>query len=134
MILGENLQWVSRSKWKAQRSQAQSIVKNWVNDWESLDHKRYIRNYSTSFSDGKTNFQAFSKHKERVNGSKSFVDIDLKDLSIYTYPDTDLMVVSFEQQYKSSNYNGTGPKRQYWKKESNTWKIAYEGAPSVGIP
>ncbi|EPJ47844.1 MAG: erfK/YbiS/YcfS/YnhG protein [Osedax symbiont Rs1] len=134
MILGENLTWLSRADWKLQKAEMVALVKSWEADWESLDYRRYISHYSKKFSDGNKRYQAFSEHKKRVNSSKSFIDIDLNDLNIFTYPDTDLMVVSFDQSYKSSNYNGSGPKRQYWQKENNTWKIAYEGAPSIGIP
>lgn len=134
MILGENLEWISRSQWKKQKALALNVVKSWESDWESMDYMRYISNYSSTFSDGTRQFSAFAKHKARVNGSKSFIDIGLRDLNIFTYPDTDLMVVSFEQQYKSSNYNGSGLKRQYWKKELDIWKIAYEGSPSLGKP
>jgi len=134
MILGVDLQWISPEAWSKQKEQMLSVVKNWENDWESLDHQRYIKNYSKTFSDGSVNYQKFSEHKKRVNSNKDFIDIDLKDLNIFTYPDTELMVVSFNQQYKSSNYNGSGLKRQYWQKEAQAWKIAYEGAPSKGIP
>ena len=134
MVLGENLTWVSRSEWKQQQSKMLAVVKNWEKDWESLDYSRYIRNYASNFSDGKKSFKAFAEHKRRVNSSKSFIDINLKDLSIYTYPDSDLMVVSFNQHYKSSNYKGEGLKRQYWQKSNNAWKIAFEGDPSLGIP
>ncbi len=134
MILRENLTWVSRSEWKQQQSKMLAVVNRWEKDWESLDYSRYIRNYATNFSDGKKSFKAFAEHKRRVNSSKSFIDINLKDLSIYTYPDSELMVVSFNQLYKSSNYKGEGLKRQYWQKSNNAWKIAFEGDPSMGIP
>lgn len=134
MILGENLKWISRKAWKQQRQEMLAIVKNWEVDWESLDYTRYIGHYSHSFSDGKKKYSRFAAHKKRVNNSKTFIDISLDDLNIFTYPDTDLMVVSFNQRYKSSNYNGAGAKRQYWQKEAGAWKIAYEGDPSLGIP
>jgi murein L,D-transpeptidase YafK len=134
MILGENLDWVSKSAWLKQQQQMIAVVKSWEEDWESLDYTRYIQHYSHSFSNGEQQYQKFAAHKKRVNGSKSFIQIGLNDLNIFTYPDTELMVVSFNQDYKSSNYKGLGLKRQYWQKESDTWKIAYEGAPSMGIP
>ncbi|MEH6444084.1 MAG: L,D-transpeptidase family protein [Oceanospirillaceae bacterium] len=134
VILGENLKWLSRTAWKKQQEIVLARVKEWEEDWESLDYTRYIKHYSRSFSDGKTKYQAFADHKKRVNNSKSFIQIGLSDLSIFTYPDIGMMVVSFDQQYKSSNYNGSGLKRQYWQKEAASWKIAYEGDPSKGKP
>lgn len=134
MILGQDLEWITREKWKTQQEEMLSVVKSWKSDWESLDHERYIKNYADNFSDGKKTLRGFASHKKKVNSRKSFIEIGLQDLSIYTYPDTDLMVVSFNQQYKSSNYNGVGLKRQYWQKKDSIWKIAYEGSPSLGIP
>jgi len=134
MILGENLDWISKGAWLKQQQEMLAVVKNWEVDWESLDYNRYIQHYSHSFSDGQKKFNKFAEHKKRVNSSKTFIEIGLNDLNIFTYPDTELMVVSFDQDYKSSNYKGIGPKRQYWTKESDAWKIAYEGAPSMGKP
>lgn len=134
VILGENLEWLSRAQWKAQRENAINIVRSWEADWESLDYTRYIENYSTKFNDGKKKYTAFAAQKKRVTKSKTFIELDLSDLSIYSYPDKDLMVVSFMQEYVSNNYKGANKKRQYWQRENNSWKIAYEGAPSNGIP
>jgi hypothetical protein len=38
------------------------------------------------------------------------------------------VVVTFEQDYRSSNLSGQMKKRQYWIKEGGRWKIVYEGA------
>jgi len=45
------------------------------------------------------------------------------------YPrEGDFVVVSFEQDYKSSTLSNAMRKRQYWIKEEGRWKILYEGA------
>ena len=40
----------------------------------------------------------------------------------------ELVIVTFEQDYKSNNLNNQMKKRQYWAREGSTWKIIYEGA------
>jgi hypothetical protein len=39
-----------------------------------------------------------------------------------------LVVVTFEQDYRSSNLSNQMKKRQYWIKEDGRWKIVFEGA------
>jgi hypothetical protein len=38
------------------------------------------------------------------------------------------VVVTFEQDYRSSNLSNQMKKRQYWIKEGGRWKIVFEGA------
>ena len=135
VILGTELEWISKQQWMAQQQQAVAMVERWASDWESLDFDRYIDHYSNEFSDGSKNYRQFAEHKRRVNGAKQFIDIDLNKLSIFSYPNNPgLMVVSFEQDYKSNNYQSRGIKRQYWQRQGDRWRIAYEGLPSKGIP
>lgn len=135
VLVGHNIRWIKKSDWLAQSSRFNNLLDNWVADWESLDHKRYIQNYSASYNDGKRNFEQFSKYKARVNGNKKFVDVDLQNLSIYRYPDNpNLIVATFYQNYKSNNLSGNSVKRQYWQFDNGRWRIAYEGKPSKGKP
>jgi len=39
----------------------------------------------------------------------------------------DMVVVTFDQDYRSNNLKQQASKRQYWVKESGKWKIVYEG-------
>ena len=38
-----------------------------------------------------------------------------------------MVVVTFDQDYRSSNLSNIMKKRQYWMKEDDAWKIVYEG-------
>ena len=40
----------------------------------------------------------------------------------------DMAVVTFEQDYASSNLSNRMMKRQYWISESGDWRIVHEGA------
>ena len=135
VLVGHNIRWIDKNDWLAQRDEFNQLIETWAADWESLDHERYIDNYAQSYNDGKRNFKSFSSYKARVNGNKKFVDIDLKNLSIYRYPDDPgLIVATFLQGYKSNNLEGDSIKRQYWQFEDGRWRIAYEGKPSKGSP
>jgi hypothetical protein len=54
--------------------------------------------------------------------------VGLGELAILRDPDEpDLAVVTFEQDYRSSNLSGRMHKRQYWVREDGAWRIAWEG-------
>ena len=65
-----------------------------------------------------------------MNAAKNFVKVEVSNLSVYEYaltPTTPpMMIVTFDQNYKSSNNNGLMKKRQYWQREGTSWKIIYE--------
>lgn len=135
VLIGHEMNWIDQSTWLAQQQKLESTVDEWRAAWESQNHNRYINHYSTTFSDGKKNYKAFSSYKKRVNTAKEYIDVDISELSLFRYPDNpNLMVATFSQDYKSNNYKGVSVKRQYWVKENGQWRIAYEGAPSRGIP
>ncbi len=135
VLVGHNIRWIKKQDWLAQSERFNGLIERWAADWESLDHGRYIQNYGANYTDGKRDFEAFSRYKQRVNSSKKFIDININDLSLYRYPDNpDLVVATFRQDYKSSNLQGESIKRQYWNFKDGRWRIAYEGKPSSGKP
>lgn len=135
VVVGEYIRWIDKQDWQAQQKTFNALLAGWANDWESLDHQRYIKNYSPQYHDGKRGFDEFSRYKARVNGAKKYVDVDLSDISLLRYPDNpELVVATFQQDYKSNNLSGTSVKRQYWNFEQNRWAIAFEGAPQRGNP
>jgi hypothetical protein len=40
----------------------------------------------------------------------------------------EVVVVTFDQDYRSNNLNNQMKKRQYWLREDGKWKIIYEGS------
>ncbi|WP_028470318.1 L,D-transpeptidase family protein [Neptunomonas japonica] len=135
VLIGSDFKWIDQKNWIAQQNEIQQYVEQWRVDWESQEHSRYITHYSKKYSDGVRNYQAYSDYKKRINASKEFIKVDLKDISLFRYPnDPNLMVATFNQNYESNNYAGESVKRQYWVKEEGQWKIAYEGKPSKGKP
>ena len=75
------------------------------------------------------NLKAWSERKRQVNAAKAWIKLSLSNLSMLRYPGKDeLVVVTFDQDYKSSNLVNTMKKRIYWQKEGGQWKIIDEGA------
>ncbi len=135
VIVGHNIRWMQRADWLNQQRDYARLIESWRGDWESLDNERYLNNYSQSYKNGSWDYNRFASHKRKVNASKKYIKVGVDQLSLYRYPDEPgLLVATFRQSYKSSNYKGDSVKRQYWVLEDDGWKIAYEGKPSRGIP
>ena len=130
VIIANGIEWSNADATRAVRTELSQAVEIWRRDWESLNTDNYLKHYSaTKFSTGKQKFDAWAEHKYRVNAGKSWLKVKLDNVSMFYYPGAaDLAVVTFDQDYNSSNLAGQSRKRQYWMKESAGWKIVYEGA------
>jgi murein L,D-transpeptidase YafK len=108
------------------------VIESWRDAWQSLDTARYLTNYSQAFHSGNMDYRRWSEHKQRVNAQKSFIDLKLDNISVYTYPGKpDLRVVTFQQDYKSDNHQQVSAKQQYWQREADgVWRIVFEGPAS----
>lgn len=127
-VIADNINWLEKEDWQQQKHFFKELVTGWKEDWQSLDADRYIKHYSKTFKAGNKDFVKWSAHKKRVNGSKQFIQIKTEDLSILKHPKDDILVVTFQQHYKSNNYSSVSYKRQYWKQEDDgQWRIIFEG-------
>ena len=134
IVITPNIDWKSPDQWLDLRAAFSGTLEQWQRDWESLNADNYLGHYSTQFNADGKRFEDWSALKRRVNAAKNFVKVDISDLSIFEYslsPDAPpMMIVTFEQDYRSSNNNSKMKKRQYWQREQGQWKIVYEAAAS----
>jgi murein L,D-transpeptidase YafK len=129
VVIGENVEWLSVAEWKDERRAFGSQLEQWRADWESLDTERYLSHYSAHFLAQGQDIREWSRHKRVVNGSKSWIKVKVNNVSMFRDPGRDaLMLVSFDQEYRSSNLSNTIRKRQYWLREGERWNIVYEGS------
>jgi hypothetical protein len=74
-------------------------------------------------------FQEFAAQKKQVNASKEWIKVKVDNLSVFRNPGKEeVVVVTFEQDYRSNNLDNQMKKRQYWLREDGQWKIIYEGS------
>ena len=129
VIIADEVEWVDRSALATERASLAAEIEQWRADWQSRDTERYLAHYSPRFSSGRENLAAWSAHKRKVNASKSWIKVDLGRVTMLRYPhERDVVVVTFDQDYKSNGLSNVMKKRQYWMKENGRWKILYEGA------
>lgn len=134
IVIASSVKWQLPEAWLATRDTISNSLSTWKRDWESLDMEKYLAHYSRKFdADGKDIGQ-WSDSKRRINVSKSFVNVEISNLSLFEYPlapdALPMAMVTFDQNYKSSNNNNKMKKRQYWQRDGDSWKIIYEGAAS----
>jgi murein L,D-transpeptidase YafK len=129
VIISDEIEWAEPAAVEAERAALAAAVEQWRADWQSRDTDKYLAHYSSRFAAGGQNLAAWSTHKRKVNGSKTWIRVGLSRVAMFRYPrERDFVVVTFDQDYKSSGLSNVMRKRQYWVKEGAAWKIIYEGA------
>lgn len=128
VIISEDVEWLSLDDWDAERRTLHATLEVWRNDWEKLDQERYLSHYSTAFTSSEGKLSEWSERKRQVNATKTWIKVAVRNVSMLRYPGQDnMVVVTFEQDYRSDNLNNVVRKRQYWRLEDKQWKIVYEG-------
>lgn len=129
VIISDNVEWLSQDDWNEERTALNDEIEHWRKDWESLDTESYLKHYSREFDSGGADLQKWSAQKRQVNAQKEWIKLKISNISMFRNPGKgDMVVVTFEQDYRSSNLSNTMRKSQYWIKEDKKWRIVYEGA------
>ena len=129
IILTDEIQWLDEAQWLSRQQDYAQFLEQWRKDWESRDADKYLSHYSTQYYGLGNDYHSWVEYKRQVNPSKSYIEVNLYNTSMFLYPgDEQLLVVTFEQDYESDNFKRRFIKRQYWKKETDgKWRIVYEG-------
>ena len=128
VIISSSIEWLSLDDWQAERTALSRSIDEWHRDWESLDTEKYLRHYSKRFQSGSQGLEQWSAQKRQVNSGKQWIKVGTTNISMFRNPGKEeMVVVTFDQDYRSSNLSNVMKKRQYWMKEDGVWKIVYEG-------
>lgn len=127
VLISRKIEWVSAAQIEKERKALKDTMENWVNDWQSREHLRYARHYDLEFKSDKMTRKDWLARKQVVNQNKSWIKVQINDLSMFRYPgERQLAVVEFTQDYASSNLSSVSRKRMYWIKRGDEWKILIE--------
>lgn len=129
VIISSEIEWLSMDHWQAERRALQLAIEDWRRDWENVgDVRRYLSHYSRDFRSDSQNFAEWSDQKRKLAANRQWIKVRLDKLSMFRNPGRDdIVVVTFEQDYRSDGLSDRVRKRQYWQKEDGHWKIVYEG-------
>lgn len=129
VIISNSVEWLSIDDWQKERTALNRKIEEWRSDWESRDVERFLRHYSRKFKTKDTTLAQFAEQKRKVASGKEWIKVGISNMSVFRSPGEDeLVVVTFEQDYRSNNLDNQMKKRQYWIREDGQWKIVYEGA------
>lgn len=129
VIVVKEVKWIATELWHKNKKSMLQIMTRWIEDWESNNHDRYTWHYSkTDFAAYGRDYKKWEGHKRWVNRNKKDISIEYRNLGIYRYPgEQDLVLMHYDQQFRSNSLNLETSKELYWKNQSNQWKIIYEG-------
>lgn len=131
VVIGQSVLWHDARRWEAQRGQFLAAFDRWRADWESLDSQRYFSHYASQFRSDSRDLDAWKARKLKVNAGKKWVKVGVSDVSLFAYPGAGgMMMITFEQDYRSSNLSNRTVKRQYWIREGEAWRILHEALVS----
>jgi murein L,D-transpeptidase YafK len=127
VVIASGVEWVEPGRWAESRRDFLAAFEQWRSDWESLDTDRYLSHYSRRFTADGKDLAAWGAHKRKVNAGKSWVKVGVSNVSLFGLAEgEDALVVTFEQDYKSSNLANRTLKRQYWSREGGRWRVVFE--------
>jgi murein L,D-transpeptidase YafK len=127
----DKVMFVKESSRKESLQEIRTFMDAWRQAWESGNTGKYLSYYSKEFinSDG-MRFEAFKRHKERVNSSKKFIRVTVDQMAIIFPQEREgqIAVVRFIQKYRSNNFERNSKKLFYLKKGRGGWTIFGESA------
>jgi murein L,D-transpeptidase YafK len=127
VVISDSVEWVPPDEWESTRREFLATFEQWRRDWESLDADRYLAHYSAHFRSESKDIAAWRAQKRRVNGGKRWIKVGVSDVSVYGHTEREnTVVVTFTQDYRSSNLSNRTVKRQYWTREPGGWRVIYE--------
>jgi len=132
VVVGDHFEFDDVKKQGELLSSVRQSMSAWENDWTSLDTEAYLKHYDKNFHSGHWNLDLWKKHKRRVNATKSFIDVNISNLTVMHDPNTwhegEVVVVDFNQKYHSDNYHDVTHKRMYWVRNqpAEAWRILIE--------
>jgi len=132
VVVGENFLFDQEEKRNALLKSVTTALTRWQQDWTSLDTEAYLDHYHQAFRSGRWDLTGWKRYKKRVNGSKSFIDVSLSNISLVhdpnRWPEGEVVIAEFDQHYRSNNYQDAGRKRIYLARGSAEapWRILIE--------
>ena len=129
-MLSDRIRWTSPAQVELARTEIMDQFEAWRSAWSAIDNNSYLGLYAEDFQSPDMQLGDWVAYKTRVNGQKSWIDVQASDIAIYHYPGkSDMLVTEYHQDYRSSNFNAQGRKQLFWKRQiDGSWKIVYEGA------
>ena len=127
----DKVTFVKEGSRKEALQEIRTFMDAWRQSWESANTAKYMSHYSKDFinSEG-MRYEAFRRHKERVNSSKKFIRVAVDQMAVIFPQEREgqIAVVRFVQRYRSNNFESNSKKLFYLNKGRGGWTIFGESA------
>jgi murein L,D-transpeptidase YafK len=127
----DKVAFVKESVRKESVQEIRTFMDAWRQAWESGNTAKYLGYYSKDFTNSEgMRYEAFRRHKERVNSSKKFIRVNVDQMAVIFPQEREgqIAVVRFIQKYRSNNFESNSKKLFYLKKVRGGWTIFGESA------
>jgi murein L,D-transpeptidase YafK len=129
VVIAQQVEFVDRAKWQAERAQANAMVEAWRRDLERMEPAALLTHYSNvrfKSTQGQDLTAWYAKNRLVVPASIG-LQVKLNDMTFFRYPGReDMIVASFTQDNLAGKTHSSLRKRQYWMQENGQWKIVHE--------
>lgn len=131
VIISEDLKFVSKAHWEADKQAANKMLESWRADLETTNPELLRRHYSRNFKAMRgQNLNNWLDKVQQSNLGARKISVSLRDVTLFRYPDQkdqkELIVAAFTQEATIGKGKHVTRKRQYWAKEGAQWKIVSE--------
>ena len=127
VVIGNGVKWEEGQRWESGRESFLKDFESWRQDWESRDLDRYFSHYAADFRTERRDLAGWKASKRKSNTGKAWIKVGVQNMSVFAYPGgRDMMMVTFDQDYRSNNLSNRVVKRQYWVREDRGWRILHE--------
>lgn len=129
VVIADGVDWMPIAQWLEERDSLRATIEAWRRDWESRNVGSYLGHYAADFVADGQDRASFAAGKRAVNEGKSWIEVVIDDLQLFTDPGAEgLVVATFRQDYRSNNMTNTMRKVQHWTRRKGRWQIVYEGS------
>ena len=129
-MIGQAVEWRAPGAWETEREAVLKAFAGWRRRLGESRHGRYLANYSNEFRSSQRNFAAWSASKN-ASIRQVLDQVAVSDVSLFAYPgQSNVMMITFEQDYRSNNMSKRTHKRQFWALEGGRWRIVHEAVVS----
>jgi len=126
VVIAPELRWVDAEALAEHRTRFEATLDAWREARGAADTDRLRGFYSPRFRAQGRDLQSWWPHTESELRRRGARDIELKELSILNWQDSEnTMVVTFGEVPQGSSRGVT--RRQYWILENDRWQIFFEG-------
>lgn len=124
VIINTTIEMVPPEKREKDAREIQQLIEDWRSAWEGKDMEKYISFYSSQFSSGGMDREAWKRYKSRLANQYGRISVETQNLGILK--NGELVMARFEQRYGTKGFHSEGVKRLYLRQNSTQWKIVEE--------